>query len=81
MHEDCKVFFEKISSYLDGELDAETCEKIDRHLKGCPACLSYFESLKKTVEICRKFPSKKVPKEIRKRLRAALETFLTRESD
>ena len=80
MHEDCKIFYEKISAYLDGELDAETCKNIDRHLKVCPKCLSCFESLKKTIEISRKFPREKVPKEIRERLRAVLETCLSRKS-
>jgi len=76
MHKDCKVIFEKISAYLDGELDDETCEEIKHHLKGCPECLKRFGSLKKTVELCKDFPKEEVSEEIRQRLRDALKIQL-----
>ncbi|MBN2124438.1 MAG: zf-HC2 domain-containing protein [Deltaproteobacteria bacterium] len=78
MHEDCKTLFEKISGYLDGELDTATCEEIEVHLQECPECAKCFESLKKTVSLCKKFPQEKVPMEVRKRLRAALRDYRTR---
>lgn len=76
MHEDCKALFEKISEYLDGELDAATCKEIEAHLQECPDCAKCYESLKKTVILCKKFPREKVPLDVRKRLREALRDYL-----
>lgn len=78
MHEDCKALFEKISAYLDGELDGKTCEQISQHLEDCPECLNCFESLKKTVELCKNFPKEKISGEIHERLRATLRAYLNR---
>ena len=76
MHEDCKEYFERISEYLDGELDGSLCEKIERHLRACPECRDCIESLKKTVGLCKKIPPEQVPREVRKRLRETLRSFL-----
>ena len=76
MHEDCRVLFEKMSEYLDGELDDGICKKIMSHLEDCSDCLKCFESLKNTVDICKRYPREKVPKEIHQRLRATLEDCL-----
>ena len=38
MKEDCKKYFERISEYLDGELDDEICREIEAHLKECTEC-------------------------------------------
>ena len=72
MHDDCKKYFDRISEYLDGELDASICEKIDQHLKDCPECQICFASLKKTVDLCKKMPLETIPKEVHDRLRKHL---------
>ena len=33
-----------IDAYLDGELDAATCLRVEEHLAGCPACQEKLES-------------------------------------
>jgi len=33
-----------IDAYLDGELDAATCMRVEEHLAGCPACREKLES-------------------------------------
>ena len=38
MREDCKKDFEKLSEYLDGELDDDACREIERHFRDCPEC-------------------------------------------
>jgi RNA polymerase sigma-70 factor (ECF subfamily) len=76
MHKNCKKYFEKISEYLDGEVDGSLCEKIERHLQDCQECQDCFESLKKTVGLCKKIPPEQVPPEIRKRLRETLKSYL-----
>ena len=76
MHEDCKEYFERISEYLDGELDLGTCEKIESHLRDCPECEDCFGSLKKSVKLCKGLPREEIPEDMRERLRAALRDFL-----
>jgi len=51
--ENCKEVFAMLSEYLDLELPAGDCERIREHLAGCPPCLEFIESLRKSVEICR----------------------------
>ncbi len=53
-HKDnCKEVFELLSEYLDAELNPESCEEIRKHLAGCPPCIEFLESLKRTVSLCR----------------------------
>lgn len=58
----CKQVFAVLSEYLDGELPVKNCRELERHLKGCRPCLAYLESLKTTIQACRKYRVKKVPR-------------------
>ena len=69
----CKRYFEKISEYLDGELDTAACLEIEVHLKECPECRRCVDSLKKTIDLCRETAQEKVPSEMRARLKSALQ--------
>jgi mycothiol system anti-sigma-R factor len=79
MHEECRGFFEKISEYLDGELDSDTCREIEAHLRECPECEKCFDSLKKTVDICKKYPREEIPLQVRQRLLETLRARMNRE--
>jgi anti-sigma factor (TIGR02949 family) len=50
--DDCKEVFALLSEYLDAELNPENCEEIKQHLAGCPPCIEFLESLKRTVSLC-----------------------------
>ena len=50
---DCVKIFALLSEYLDAELPARTCREIEAHLAGCPPCVEFLESLKRTIELCR----------------------------
>ncbi len=50
---DCKEVFALLSEYLDAELTPETCQEIEAHLAGCPPCIEFLESLKRSIRICR----------------------------
>lgn len=58
----CKRIFASLSEFLDGELPASNCRELERHLRGCAPCLTYLETLKATVEACRRFPAPKAPR-------------------
>lgn len=59
--EDCKRIFALLSEYLDAELPAETCEEVAAHLSGCPPCVEFLESLKRTMELCRDYRPGEMP--------------------
>ena len=41
---DCKHVWQHISSYIDGDVDAELRAEIDRHLEHCEICSAILDS-------------------------------------
>jgi anti-sigma factor RsiW len=76
MHDDCLKCFEKISEYLDGELDSCACDDIEAHIQSCPKCQNCFDSLKQAVDLCRHAPRDEVPEAARHRLRVLLKAHM-----
>jgi anti-sigma factor RsiW len=72
-HQQCRAFFEKLSEYIDDELDQETCEKIEKHLRDCQPCHACLSTLRQTVALCREMKSAEagagMPEAVSKRLR------------
>jgi RNA polymerase sigma-70 factor (ECF subfamily) len=67
----CKQIFAMLSEYLDAQLPAKNCRQLERHLKGCRPCIAYLESLKTTMEACRRYKAPRVPA-LSKQMKAAL---------
>ncbi len=59
--DDCKEIFAMLSEYLDAELTPQTCADIEAHLAGCPPCIEFVNSLKKTVRLCHDCPPAESP--------------------
>jgi RNA polymerase sigma-70 factor (ECF subfamily) len=55
--ETCKEIFAELSAYLDEELPPDACRQLEAHLSDCPPCLEFMNSLRKTVELCRRYNS------------------------
>jgi mycothiol system anti-sigma-R factor len=72
---DCREIFERLSEYLDQELDPELCSKIEGHLDGCEPCEAFLESLRRTVGHVGEAKSETMPDELREKLREALKTL------
>jgi anti-sigma factor RsiW len=70
----CLAIFSRLSEYLDGELDAGRSAQINRHMKNCVNCCAFFNTFKKTVDLCRRSPRGRLSKRIRERLFERLET-------
>ena len=49
----CREIFANLSEYLDGKLEAETCEQMQQHIEACPACVAFIEDLKRAIDSCR----------------------------
>ncbi len=52
-HTACLELFEKLSEYLDDELDEQICRQIEAHASTCVACRACLETLRQTVALCR----------------------------
>lgn len=59
--EKCREVFALLSQYLDLELPPDSCREIEAHLAGCPPCIDFAESLRSTVELCRKYQPAELP--------------------
>ena len=78
--ERCKEIFSLLSEYLNLELPPGACQEIETHLAGCPPCVEFAESLRKTVELCRGCQPTELPEplgtEAREQLQGAYRKML-----
>ena len=64
----CRQVVDKISEYLDGELDPELVREMERHMEHCDDCRLVVDTTRKTIEIfCRTDPAP-LPDDVRERL-------------
>jgi len=49
MRIDCKHVWQYISAYIDGEVDAELRERIERHLETCEICSAVLDSTRNVI--------------------------------
>ena len=57
----CKEVFAMLSDYLNLELPPDACQEIEAHIAGCPPCVEFAESLRKTVDLCRNYQPAELP--------------------
>jgi anti-sigma factor RsiW len=70
--EKCKEVFSLLSEYLNLELPPEACQEIEAHLAGCPPCIEFAESLRRTVDLCRNYRQTEMPAPIGSKAREQL---------
>ena len=73
--EKCRWMFEKLSEYIDNELDEVTCKDIERHAEDCIPCRVCLGTLKRTIELCRNMEDKPVPEDVSSRLKAFIQSI------
>ncbi len=71
-HRDCKELFEKMSEYLDGELDKKEAEIVARHLEECGCCKNCVETLKATRGLMGSLSGPYLPDDVKDRLKACM---------
>jgi len=64
----CGEILEKLSEYLDGELDPKLCQELETHMKDCNPCLIFVNTLKKTITLYQYAGHEPLPKEVHVRL-------------
>jgi RNA polymerase sigma-70 factor (ECF subfamily) len=70
--EKCKEVFSLLSEYLNLELPPDACQEIEAHLAGCPPCIEFAESLRKTVELCHRYQPHELPQPLEEKARQQL---------
>ena len=70
--EKCKEIFSLLSEYLNLELPPDACQETEAHLAGCSPCIEFAESLRKTVELCRRYRPAELPEPLGKGAREEL---------
>ncbi len=71
-NEQCKEVFALLSEYLNVELPPEACQEIEAHIAGCSPCIEFAESLRRTVELCRRYQPTELPAPLGRQARAQL---------
>ena len=69
----CEEVFSLLSDYLNLELPPEACREVEEHLAGCDPCVEFAESLRKTVDLCRRYEPSEMPTPLTEQARAELE--------
>jgi anti-sigma factor (TIGR02949 family) len=49
---ECKDLLGNLSEFIDGELDAETCQKLKEHMAGCETCRVVYDTTTRTIYLC-----------------------------
>ena len=53
---ECREMFERLSEYIDGEMEGEQIKTFDDHMGDCAPCVAFVESLRRTVALIRRTP-------------------------
>lgn len=77
----CRTLFERLSEYLDGEVDPPVRLEIEAHLRDCAPCVRFAESLRRTVAFIGRLPRPRMTDELRREMVAACESALRRSSE
>jgi len=51
----CRELFAALSDYVDEELPPGMCDEVERHMAGCRPCDAFLDSLRQTIQRCKKF--------------------------
>ena len=57
---DCSKIVDLLVDYLEGRLSLDTRDELDRHLSGCPNCVSQLRTYRTTVSLLRKLRDRPV---------------------
>jgi len=70
MHKNCQALLGTLSEYIDGELPADLCQDIEKHLEGCENCRVVLNTTRRTIDLVQ-IPATEeatVPADVRERL-------------
>ena len=75
----CKGVITRISSYIDGDLEATIVEEMELHLKHCRHCFYLVKQTKLLIKLCYDSDLADYPAEVQARLHETLRRKIRRE--
>jgi len=75
-HSRCRDLLERLSRYIDGDLAPGERRSLMAHLRRCPCCEEFAESLRRTVEACHEAGRSRLPPDVQARARARIAELL-----
>ncbi len=80
-HDECKKYLTLLSDYIDGDLDAGLCSRLEAHMAECENCTIVINTLKKTIDLyhtVERDEQEVLPEEVKSRLfkRLSIDDFL-----
>jgi RNA polymerase sigma-70 factor (ECF subfamily) len=69
----CPETARMLSRWFEGELSADTCARMEAHVRGCPSCSGACTSLRGVLGACRDYGARPVPRELQRAVRDAVE--------
>lgn len=82
-HTNCEELLGSLSAYIDGDLDPELCQELEKHLADCDNCRVVLNTTKRTIDLVHT-PLEKtdLPEDVRERLfkRLKLNDYLNQKS-
>lgn len=65
----CRHLLDSLSDYIDGQLESELCQMLEKHLAGCDNCKIVVDTLRRTVYLYQvTAPEPEIPSDVRERL-------------
>ncbi len=75
----CREMLDRISAYLDGDLDERGCDDVRRHCRDCADCSGLLANLERTIGLCREAGARPLPESVRAQARAHVRQLLERQ--
>ena len=80
MRIDCQHVWQYISAYIDGEVDADLRQRIERHLETCEVCSAVLDSTRNVIVLVADDRVFELPMGFSERLHARLDEELQAET-
>ncbi len=68
MTSSCAELKAQLSDYINGDLDAQVCAELERHLANCENCRIVVDTLRKTILLYRNYSTPSMPDAAHERL-------------
>jgi len=68
MKKKCQELISDLNDYIDGAIEPELCEELERHIGKCDKCRIMVDTLRQTVKLSCEGREVKLPESLEKRL-------------
>jgi anti-sigma factor RsiW len=77
----CQSGVELLIDYLEDQLAPDVRAAVDRHVAGCPRCIAFVESYRRTPDILKHATAAALPPDLARKLEEAVRGEFRRDAD